>query len=167
MTFGKFLSGKFRPNRPDKYVGDINKIIYRSSYELAVFRMMDDEPGVVKWNSEETVIPYISAVDGLAHRYYLDVTAAIRGADGKITKKYIEIKPYDQTIAPKRTKTEKDQAYAERVRTWMVNSSKWEAAKRYAAERGGEFLILTERDIFPQNQSIKPYRPKKPVVKKK
>ncbi|ACV50032.1 gp4 head completion protein [Delftia phage PhiW-14] len=166
MTFGKFLTGKFRPNRPDKYHGDVNNITYRSSYELAAFRFMDDEDAILKWNSEETVIPYISSVDGRAHRYFLDLTAIVRGPDGKPAKKYIEIKPYDQTIEPRKTPKEQDQAFAERVRTWLVNQSKWEAARAYAKRNNGDFIILTEREIFPQNHSIKPYRHKSPKAAK-
>jgi hypothetical protein len=34
------------------------------------------------------------------------------------------------------------------IRDWMVNSSKWEAARAFCADRGWKFKILTEEEIF-------------------
>ena len=50
--------GRFRPKHPDKYKGDSTKIIYRSLWELKVFKWMDEHRDVIWWQSEEVVVPY-------------------------------------------------------------------------------------------------------------
>lgn len=163
MRGSSFVQGRFRPQNPQKYRGDVNQIIYRSSWELVLFRFLDDTDAVVGWNSEETVIPYISSVDGKKHRYFLDATVWIRQPDGSVKKKLVEVKPYEEVEKPVKRGREKDQAFAERARTWMVNQSKWHAAREYAKAHDSEFLVITERELFPQNHSLKRYRqpPKK------
>lgn len=34
---GKYYQGKYKPKNPEKYVGDINNIIFRSSWERNFF----------------------------------------------------------------------------------------------------------------------------------
>ena len=38
------VQGKFRPKNPSKYKGDPTNIIYRSSWELTVFKYLDNNP---------------------------------------------------------------------------------------------------------------------------
>lgn len=166
MRGNNFIQGKFNPMNPRRYHGDVNNIVFRSSWELAAFKFCDEEEGIVKWMSEETVVPYVSPVDSRPHRYFIDLTILVRMADGSLRKKYVEIKPYAQTIEPKKRSTERDEAYVERVRTYLVNQAKWAAAREWAARNNGDFIILTEREIFPQNHSIKPYRQPKQKVDK-
>jgi hypothetical protein len=59
----------------------------------------DNNSNVIKWGSENVVIPYISPVDGRAHRYFVDNFVVIREGS-KIGKYLIEIKPFKQTFAP-------------------------------------------------------------------
>ena len=56
----KYYSGRFRPKNIDKYAGDYTKIKYRSMWERQVFKWCDEKPHVIKWSSEEEVIPYRS-----------------------------------------------------------------------------------------------------------
>lgn len=162
MRGGQFLQGKFRPINPKKYRGDVNNIVYRSSYELAVFRWIDDEDAIVAWSSEELVIPYISPIDKKAHRYFTDLVVWAKQADGSTKRMVIEIKPHDQTLKPVKGAREKDEAYKQRVFDYLINQAKWKAAEEHCRQHGGEFIVLTEKHIFPQNNSIKRYRqPKK------
>lgn len=161
MRGSNYVQGKFHPQNPNKYRGDISQVIYRSSWELAMFRWADQEETILAWSSEETVIPYISAVDGKKHRYFLDMTLWVKTPRG-VEKKFVEIKPEEQTKKPVKRATEKDQAFAERVRTYLTNISKWTAAKEYAQANGGDFIVITEKQLFPSNHSLKRYRqPKK------
>ena len=57
-------SGRFTPSNPQKYIGDPNNIIYRSSWECKVMNWLDKNPDILSWASEELIIPYISPVDG-------------------------------------------------------------------------------------------------------
>ena len=49
--------GKFRPSNPNKYKGDPTKVIYRSLWELKFMRWCDGNVNILKWSSEEVVIP--------------------------------------------------------------------------------------------------------------
>ena len=62
--------GVFRPNNPEKYTGDPTSIIYRSRWELILMGTLDKHPDVLKWGSEEIIIPYRSPIDGRVHRYF-------------------------------------------------------------------------------------------------
>lgn len=159
-----FVQGKFRPNNPHKVIGDVNNMVYRSSWELVFCRWCDDTDAVVKWGVEELIIPYTSAVDGKKHRYFTDAIIVVQTPTG-LRKKIIEIKPYAETQKPKQGKNQKDASFAEDCRTWLTNQSKWAAAREHAAKIDADFMILTERDLFPSNHSVKPYRNPKKVAK--
>jgi hypothetical protein len=40
-----------------------------------------------------------------------------------------------------------------KMRDWIINNAKWEAAKQYCLDRGWEFKILTEQEIFGNKES--------------
>jgi hypothetical protein len=141
-----FHKGKFKPKNPAKYNGDPTNIIYRSSWELRFMIWADEKPSVVKWRSEETVIPYLSPIDNKYHRYFVDFQVQIRRKDNSLFTYLIEIKPESQTKPPvvQRRATKK---YITEVMTWGKNEAKWKAADTYAKDRGWEFLILTEKHL--------------------
>ena len=64
------ISGKYKPEKPAKYKGDPTNVIYRSLWERKFMVFCDSQKSVVKWGSEEIVIPYRSPKDGKVHRYY-------------------------------------------------------------------------------------------------
>ena len=55
---GRYKSGKFIPKNPEKYVGDINNIIYRSSWEGRFCQYCDINPNIIKWSSEPLEIRF-------------------------------------------------------------------------------------------------------------
>ena len=63
MKRGQCYRGKYRPINPGKYDGDYSAIVYRSLWERQVFKWCDENSSVVKWNSEETVVPYRCKTD--------------------------------------------------------------------------------------------------------
>lgn len=134
---------KFIPKNKSKYVGDVNNIIARSNLEFKYFLMCDNNTNIVKWNSESVVVPYISPLDDRPHRYFIDLF--IQNKKGE--KYLIEIKPYSQTIKPRKGARKKQKTLLNEVKTWAVNSKKWEAATEYAEKNGCKFIIMTERDI--------------------
>lgn len=147
-------SGRYKPHNPEKYNGDPSKITFRSSWELRFMRFVDKHPEVVQWSSEETIVQYISPIDGRKHRYYPDFVVKKKKHDGTHETYMIEIKPACQTIAPdptgvkSKSKTGKPTArFLNEVRTWGVNSSKWNAARAYCHQRGWKFLIYTEKEL--------------------
>jgi hypothetical protein len=140
----KYLQGLFKPNKPEKYSGDIRNIVYRSSWEMAFMCRLDKDPNVVEWSSEETVIPYVSPVDDSYHRYFVDFQYKTR--DGKTY--LIEIKPISQTIQPNPPKSKKvSKGFIEKMKTYAVNKAKWAAAEEFCLDRGWSFKVLTESDL--------------------
>jgi hypothetical protein len=107
---------------------------------------MDDNPSVLEWASEECVIPYKSPVDQKLHRYFPDIWAKVKGADGRIKTYLLEIKPEYQANAPE-VKKRITKQYITEVCTYAINSAKWKAAREYCMERKWEFKILTEKDL--------------------
>lgn len=146
MAGRKYHQGKWKPTRPEKYVGDVNNIVYRSSWELKFLRWCDNNPSVIKYCSEELVIPYWSQADGKERRYFTDFVVQFRAADGSTKTYIIEIKPESQTKVPtrgrKKTKTFMNECY-----TYQVNQDKWMAVSEYARKNGMEFKILTEHEL--------------------
>jgi hypothetical protein len=141
-----YKQGIYTPKNPEKYRGDSTKIMYRSSWELRVFKWMDDNPSIIAWASEECIIPYKSPVDNKLHRYFPDIWARIQSSDGRIKTYLIEIKPYAQSIEPKIKKRITKQ-YINEVCTYAVNQAKWKAAKEYCLDKRWEFKVLTEKDL--------------------
>lgn len=146
--------GKFKPKNPNKYLGNIVDIVYRSSLELRFMVYCDQTPSVVAWASEELIIPYRSPIDGKVHRYFPDFWVRVRNPDGAIQERLVEIKPKKYRRPPdpakKRTKTGRlSRRYVNEVKNWGVNSAKWEAAQEYCEVRGWEFLVLDEGHLQP------------------
>lgn len=106
----------------------------------------DEKPSVVKWRSEETVIPYISPIDNRIHRYFVDFQIQVRQKNGALKTFLIEIKPEKQTRPPAVQKR-MTKRYLQEVTTWGKNEAKWNAAIEYAKDRGWEFIILNEKHL--------------------
>jgi hypothetical protein len=138
--------GRFKPKHPEKYVGDPTNIIYRSLWELRVMRYFDQHSSVLKWGSEEIIIPYRSPVDNRMHRYFPDFYVKTIGTDGKINTSIIEVKPAVQTREPKKQE-KRTRKYIAEVLTWGVNQAKWKAAEEYCKDRKWTFKIMTEKEI--------------------
>lgn len=144
----KFYKGKFRPKNPDKYEGDFRNIVYRSLWERQVFKWIDENPDVMKWSSEETIVPYRCATDNKYHRYFMDLKVRFKNGQTYL----IEIKPKKQTEQPKR-KSRITKAYVNEVMTYAKNQSKWKAAEEYCKDRGWIFEVWTETTL--KNLGIK------------
>ncbi len=136
-------SGKFKPTYPQKYVGDPNNIIYRSSWECRVMNWLDKNPNILSWASEELTVPYLSPVDGRWHRYFPDFLVKVKDKNGKQKTLMLEVKPKKQTVEPEK-KSRKTKQYIQEVVTWGVNQAKWKAASDYCLDRGWEFKLITE-----------------------
>lgn len=135
---------KYKIKNIHKYVGNPNKIISRSSWERKLFRWCDENPSVLKWNSEDVIIPYFSKADGKMRNYHIDVFVQIKNKNNDIKKYLIEVKPYSQTIPPKKGYRKKQETYLNECHTYQVNCDKWDAAKSWAKRNDMEFVIMDE-----------------------
>ena len=132
-------SGKYRPQNPDKYVGDVKNIVYRSLWERSTFKWLDQNSSIVRWNSEDVKIKYLCETDNRIHTYYMDLW--FQTDEGKTF--IVEIKPKGQTQVPKKPQRQ-TRRYIKESLTYVKNRSKWKAAEEYAADRGWHFEIWTE-----------------------
>jgi len=158
---GKYYSGKFNPKNLLKYDGDYTNITYRSLWERQVLRWCDENPNVVKYCSEEVVVPYMCKTDSRMHRYFVDLK--ITFATGAVY--LIEIKPKKETVQPKKP-TRQTKRYITEVMTYVKNQSKWTAADIYAQQRGWIFEVWHEDTLKSLGIKIIIERAPKPKKKK-
>ena len=113
----------------------------------------DQNPNVLKWASEELIIPYKSALDGRWHRYYPDFVIQVNNKHNKKETIVVEVKPYKETKepTPQKNLTKK---YLYEVKTWSINKSKWNYAIEYCRDRNWKFMILTEKELFKNGHSF-------------
>ena len=144
--------GKFKPKNPKKYKGNPTNIIYRSLLERRFMVYLDENPPILKWSSEEIIIPYYSPVDNRVHRYFPDFYMMYRNVEGDIIETLVEIKPFSQCSPPnpkrKLTKTgRKSKRYLKEVNTYIINEAKWKQAMKFCEERNWDWKIITEKEI--------------------
>ena len=106
----------------------------------------DQNPSVLKWSSEEVIVPYKSPIDGRWHRYFPDFLIRVRNKEGMTETILIEVKPLKETREPKKRNRVTKQ-YLYEVRTWGINNAKWKAAKEYCKDRKWKFMIITEKEL--------------------
>lgn len=140
----KYKNGYFLPTNPEKYVGDVTNIIYRSSWEKRVCEWFDENHSIVYWNSESLIIPYFYTVDNKMHNYHLDFVAKIKSRTGEVTTYGIEIKPYKETILPS---TKNKKRLLIEAPTYIKNQCKWNAATIFCEKNNMKFIVLTEYDL--------------------
>lgn len=158
-------SGTYKVKNPTKYRGNAQNIVYRSLWERSAFKWCDTTTRVLKWSSEEVVVPYFYDVDKRMHRYFVDLLIEFK--EGTIL---VEIKPKKETTVPKK-QGKKTKAYLNESMTYVKNQNKWKAATTYAHDRGWTFEIWTEdtlKKMGIMKKGLKPLKPlKKPINRKK
>jgi len=138
--------GLYKPKHPEKYLGNPARIVFRSSWELFLFKWLDNTPAVVQWASEEFSIPYLSPIDGQVHQYFPDALVVYKDKYGNLQKEIVEIKPYKETVlTPKATPRDKQ--------ALVVNEAKWKAADRFAQQNGLRFRVITEKTIWSNGRT--------------
>jgi hypothetical protein len=144
MAGTNFQQGWYTPRNPHKYVGNLEKIRYMSSYELETHQFFDNNKRVLRWSSEPIAIPYLKPTDGRVHKYLPDYWVEYVTKDGEVVQEIIEVKPKSQTKKPRAGA--KYSVYEQL--TFAVNMAKWEAAKAFCQAQGMKFHLITEGSIF-------------------
>ena len=142
--------GRFKPRYPAKYNGNAENIIYRSLWELQVMQWLDKHPDIIWWSSEELAIPYLNPVDNRKHRYFPDFIAKMKTKNGIVKTVMMEVKPVKQTKPP--TQTRKTKKYITEAATYVINQSKFSAAREFCKDHGWEFQIITEKELGMLNK---------------
>lgn len=110
-------------------------------------KFCDENANILEWSSEEIIVKYFNLIDNRIHRYFPDFLIKVKEKNGLIRTKMVEIKPDKQTRSPnKPTKTTR--RYIKECETFLINNLKWKAAEQYCKERGWEFMIITEKNLF-------------------
>lgn len=136
----------YKPSYPQKYVGDPNNIICRSSWERLFCRWCDLNENIIAWGSEIIRIKYYDPVKQKVRNYFPDFIIKVREQSGDIKKYIVEIKPKKQTMAPKpRKRTTK--SYLHEVYTFETNKAKWRAAEEFCKDNMIGFRIITEEQL--------------------
>jgi hypothetical protein len=146
-----YKQGYYKLVNPQKYLGDPHKIIFRSSWEKRFATYCDHNDRILAWSSEPMQIPYLNPLDGVVKPYNVDFYVRVQTDEGY--KEFIvEVKPSRQLQIPNKPSgriTEKKMtSYTNAMKTYLVNLSKFKAAKEYALSRGWEFVVVTENFIF-------------------
>jgi hypothetical protein len=102
----------------------------------------DGNPAITQWASESIKIPYRNPLTGKQTIYVPDFFIAYGDKKGKQKVELIEIKPANQTHKSLVGKSAHNQAH------WIVNQAKWEAAYAWCKQKGIQFRILNEGDIY-------------------
>lgn len=137
--------GKFLPKNPQKYAGNVNNIIWRSTWERQVMGQLDLNENVLLWASEELVIRYLNPIDKRVHRYFPDFVVKVKTRTNEIKTYVLEVKPDAQTRQP--TRKRKTKKFLSEAITYEINKAKWLAAEEFCKDRGWIFKLVTEHDL--------------------
>lgn len=115
-----------------------------SSWELECHTYFDCNDRVIKWSSEEIVIPYFNPVKKRPAKYYPDYYVEYINPQNEVVREIVELKPLSQTKAPK--KNRKNSLFSNAQ--FAINVAKWTAAEQFCKDRGIGWRIITERSVF-------------------
>jgi hypothetical protein len=133
--------GLFTPLNPEKYLGDIRKIRFMSSWELRFMNFCDTNPNILQWGSEEFKIKYFNPIKNKTCNYIPDFIVKYKDRHGMILTEVIEIKPRSHMVATKKSTT------YDKVQM-VINHAKWTAAKAFCDQHNIKFKVLTENELF-------------------
>lgn len=149
MSFAT-LKGIYSPINPDKYIGNVENIVFRSSWERKLMVKLDINPNVLKWSSEELVIPYYDSIQRKQRRYFVDFTILYRNpSTGEEVKYAIEVKPFSQTVPPTKPKNnnaKRARRYLNESLTYRNNLDKWKQAQEWCKKNNFRFVVLHEKN---------------------
>ena len=137
----KFAQGTYNLKNPEKYIG-LGTPRYRSSWEFAVMKMCDENPGIQQWASESIKIPYRDPLTGKNTVYVPDfLVVYVDKKQGKHAELW-EVKPRSQTVLEAVGKNAYNQAH------YIKNMAKWQVARQWSKKHGLTFRVINESDIF-------------------
>jgi hypothetical protein len=151
------FKARYIPKHPGKYLGNVSKILARSSWEINVMKFFDQSSSVLQWSSEPFPISYISPLDLRPHKYWPDFFVAFIDGTGNVVKEIVEVKPLKESVEAAAKSVYDKKALA-------VNQAKWQAATAFANAHGMGFRVITELSIFKQIPKV-PKKAKAKAVK--
>ena len=165
---GETYQGYYKVQHPEKYIGNVNTIIYRSSWELAFLRWCDYSPSIIKFSSEPISIPYYDRISKLEEckkyglnpndpknwvikNYHTDFWVEIDKGNREIQKMFIEIKPSNKLKKPippdKNASLKEHRRFNIQAREYLINEAKFASMKAYAEKNNANFFVFTEKTL--------------------
>ena len=136
----KYAQGTYTIKNLSKYVGK-GQPRYRSGWEHAFMRFLDNNDHILQWASESIQIPYKHPLTGKMTIYVPDFLITYRNRDNTVKAELIEIKPKNQSVVESKMNANQRAVIA-------VNYCKWDAATKWAKRNGLTFRVITEDDLF-------------------
>ena len=136
----KFAQGAYVVKNKQKYVGR-GTPRYRSGWELAFMRFLDNNDNILQWASESISIPYRNPITGKQSIYVPDFLITYRNRNNQMIAEVIEIKPKKQSVVESKMKANERAVVA-------VNYAKWDSATKWCRKQGLLFRVITEDDMF-------------------
>jgi hypothetical protein len=136
----RFAQGIYTVKNTAKYVGK-GQPRFRSGWEHAFMRFLDNNEHVINWASESLSIPYRNPITGKQSMYVPDFLITYRNKNNTMTAELVEIKPKKQSVI-------ESKASAKERAIVAVNYAKWDAATKWARRNGLTFRVITEDDMF-------------------
>ena len=135
---------EFIPRNVKKYVGTW-PIVIRSKWERKFCRIIDTNPDIIEWSSEDVVIKYLDPSKlNKVRRYYPDFWFKTKDLKQFI----VEIKPLRETRPPRASKKKSRLTILNEQKTFKTNMAKFEAAKRWCDKMNMTFKIITEKELY-------------------
>ena len=136
----KFAQGPYTVKNTAKYVGN-GVPRYRSGWELAFMRFLDNNDNVMQWASESIQIPYRNPVTGKQSIYVPDFLITYKTRQNTLIAELIEIKPKKQSVIESKMSNRDRMVVA-------INYAKWAQAEKWCKRNGLKFRVITELDLF-------------------
>jgi hypothetical protein len=135
----KFAQGPYTVKNAAKYVGK-GVPRYRSGWELAFMRFLDNNDHVMQWASESIQIPYRNPITGKQSIYVPDFLITYRTRQNTLIAEVVEIKPKKQSVIESKMSNRDRMVVA-------VNYAKWASAEKWCNRNGLKFRVITELDM--------------------
>jgi hypothetical protein len=136
----KFAQGAYVVKNKAKYVGR-GTPRYRSGWEHAFMRFLDNNDHILQWASESISIPYRNPITGKQSIYVPDFLITYKNRNNQTIAEVIEIKPKKQSVVESKMKANERAVVA-------VNYAKWDSATKWCRKQGLLFRVITEDDMF-------------------
>jgi hypothetical protein len=100
----QWRQGLYTVKNPHKYLGDVTKVRFLSSWEYECCTYFDSNESVIKWKSEPFAIPYFNPVKKRMAKYWPDFYVQYINPNNEVVTEVIEVKPIEQCKAPRKNR---------------------------------------------------------------
>lgn len=159
--------GYYKVQHREKYVGDPNLVVYRSSWEMKFAKWCDYSPSVKRWSSEPMSIPYWDRISNIEknnkqkldnnnprnwkkRNYHTDFWCEVV-RDDTIEKWFIEIKPAHKLKKPKppapNSTLKVIKNFNNRAKTYLIDEAKFASLNEWAKKHNMKFYVFTEHTL--------------------